>query len=181
MNGFGNVEYREFLRRFSQMERPCTAAPSESVSVSSVGLNVPELGEPELESIPENEELAIAGSDSEAGTGLSQSMPAHRPATSLATRLPPIGHESLTVRQGFAPAGEELPERPQSQMACVERIERRVLGLSRATLKRLLKCCRMKDLHNLGTVPAKDFFGELFTFFYKYPHFDFYFYLDFDF
>ena len=63
LNGFGNVDYREFLKKYSGMERPQTSASqlSDARSVSSIGINVPEGTEEHpkgsnLETIPEQAE-----------------------------------------------------------------------------------------------------------------------------
>ena len=171
LNGFGNVDYREFLKKYSGMERPQTSA-SDARTVSSIGINVLEGTEEHpngsnLETIPEQAEnmedlepsMKFPDSRNHPEDKLSSSE--RRPATSFSMHLPPISpalSERSLTRQGM----QDIPERPQSQMGTVQRIEQRLLSMAKPNLKRLHQMCRTRDVNNTGAVPSKDFFGKFF-------------------
>ena len=156
LNGFGNVNYRELLRKFAgagEEERPATAA-SQAPSLSSIAINIPEtIPEVEQNVVDEEEEeeegdkQPLAESTSLAGFG-----PALH--TTRSARLPPIRPAS---QMSAAPLGAtaEQPERPASQMASAEAVESRL----RPFVSQLHARCRARDVHNTGRLSADQLAG----------------------
>ena len=154
LNGFGNVNYRELLRKSAgagEEERPATAS-SQAPSLTSIAINIPE-------TIPEVEQSVVDGGEEEGDKqplAESASLAGFGSAlyTNRTARLPPIRPASQMSAAPLGAAAEQ-PERPMSQMASAEAVESRL----RPFVSQLHASCRARDVHNTGRLTADQLAG----------------------
>lgn len=159
LNGFGNVNYRELLRKFAAAgdeERPASAA-SQAPSLTSIAINIPETI-PEIE--PGDMGLDVDGDEGDKQP-LSESVSlagfANVPAlhTMRSARLPPIRPASQMSAAPLGGALAEQSERPVSQMASAELVESRL----RPFVSQLHARCRVRDVDSTGRLSADQLAG----------------------